>query len=211
MIAEGNWPEGDRCNSGCLESDCGSWKENYEQSDLAEGGECAKNFVVETWAWRRNGEELESFGELDEEVFLHNLLGALQQATGKYKEDVVRGGRADLHCDSRRHSETVELIAKEGDTVDNNVDIGDEEDGERDYEVVDYSGSLGQNADRERREGLAEQRALDVLHWSHRDTFLWEDEYASSVNQAWAGQVHQVDAANDHSTRSDVVSDELKL
>jgi hypothetical protein len=139
------------------------------------------------------------------------LLGGLQRATGKYKEGVVRGGREELHCGSRKDNETVGPIAMVEDTADNNVvDIDDEEDDERGYEVVDYSGLQVQNADRERHEVLAEQRALDVLHSSHRDTFPWEDEYASNASQASAGRGHQAGVANDHSTRSDVVSDELK-
>lgn len=129
---------------------------------------------------------------------------------GKYKEGVAHGGREELRCGSRKDSETVEPIARE-DTGDSNVvDIDDEEDGERDYGVVDYNGSQAQSVDRERHEGPVAQRARHVLHSSHRDTSPWEDGYASSVYQGWAGQV-QIDVANDHSTRSDGVSDELKL
>ena len=103
---------------------------------------------------------------------------------GKYREGVAHGGREELRCGSRKDSETAEPIAWEEDTVDSNVvDIDDEEDGERDYGVVDYSGSQAQNVDRERREGPVEQRAQHVLHSSHRDTSPWEDEYALSVHQ----------------------------
>ena len=128
----------------------------------------------------RNGSELGLEGVVDE-VVLHNLLEGLQRERGMYREDVVHGGKDGLRCCSHMDSETVEPIAKE-DTGDNNVDIDDEVGGGRGYEVVDYSGSLVQNVDRERLGGLVEQLAQHVLHLSHRGTFPWGDEYASSVN-----------------------------
>ena len=174
-------------------------------------GQCELSFVWEKSALTRSVLELVlEVGEGEQLHERHSSLEGLRQAMGNCTVVAVRD-EGELRYDIRKDSGTDERIEWEEDMADSNVvDIDDAVDDERDCEVVDYNDLRERNVDMGPLAVLAGQQAQHVPHSWHRDTFPLEDEYASSDHRQLVAQDHQTGVANEHNTRSSVISDELK-